>query len=537
MESGTRIVARGRLLRLWLGLAVLMAIAGAGSDFSSAFSPSVLSPSAREPRPPQLVSQDDPRTPRHKSLAIETRPTVFDSLSLIDSEFADAVASRPEIAPRLSPFPIHLVSSLTAPTLPPIPEEPRRVTIGNDHGQAMVGRVYGGSDSRVVMMPDGSLGWPNAMIFTDAPFVPLSRNELREQLATGPYRHFQVHETDHYVIFFQSTPQFAKVSGIILESLYQGLLKAFSERGLDVHESEFPLTAVIFRNESDFREHYPVAPDVQAYYEAISNRIFLFETRDRDLESPEIAARRKPQTVAHEGTHQVLANIGVQPRLADWPIWLAEGLAEFCAPATTNRGAWAGFNHVNPFHMATLHDLEDSLAIQGRQTRLSRSRIGQIPGRSTVEYLLNRGELTPTDYALAWGLTHFLANRRHDDFVGYLRTMSQMPPLTRLSNDEQIAQFRKAFGDDLPALSQQAHRYLAGLKRPESLPFYAVLFEQPVEPGVVRRGTLVSQSPLVVRQWLDTMASSHAGQYQWYLRPFSTRSAASQATDSWIEGR
>ena len=53
-------------------------------------------------------------------------------------------------------------------------------------------------------------------------------------------------------------------------------------------------------------------------------------------------ALRKPQTVAHEGAHQILANIGVQPRLSDWPLWLIEGFAEYCAtPTRTKKGmAW-----------------------------------------------------------------------------------------------------------------------------------------------------------------------------------------------------
>ena len=45
----------------------------------------------------------------------------------------------------------------------------------------------------------------------------------------------------------------------------------------------------------------------------------------------QIAAMRRPQTVAHEGTHQILQNIGVHPRLSAWPLWLVEGLAEYCA--------------------------------------------------------------------------------------------------------------------------------------------------------------------------------------------------------------
>ena len=82
---------------------------------------------------------------------------------------------------------------------------------------------------------------------------------------------------------------------------------------------------------------------------------------------------------------------------------------------------------MNPFHLATIDDLEDPLALQGRSDRLTRNRIGRAPGQATLEYLLSREELSPTDYSLSWALTHFLATRRYDAFIAYLKTMSRMP--------------------------------------------------------------------------------------------------------------
>src|SRR5262249_50386195 len=162
------------------------------------------------------------------------------------------------------------------------------------------------------------------------------------------------------------------------------------------------LVAVIFRTERDFRAHKKVDRDVQAYYEIFTNRIYFYQDSERDQQAPEVAALRKPQTVAHEGTHQILQNIGVQPRLGAWPLWLVEGLAEYCAaPTTTKRGVgWRGLGIVNPLHMATIRDLEDPLSLQVNGP--NRPRIGRDPGMPLVEYLVTRTQLTPTDYALAW---------------------------------------------------------------------------------------------------------------------------------------
>ena len=101
---------------------------------------------------------------------------------------------------------------------------------------------------------------------------------------------------------------------------------------------------------------------VQAFYEIHTNRISSTRPPTR-TRAPEISALRKPQTVAHEGTHQILQNIGVHPRLSAWPIWLVEGLAEYCAtPATARKGGkptWDGLGMINGLHMATIRELDD----------------------------------------------------------------------------------------------------------------------------------------------------------------------------------
>ncbi len=441
------------------------------------------------------------------------------------SQEVSASNSNPRLPDQLPIFPVSVI------------REPRRVRVGDDQGRATVAKVYGGPESRAVILPDGRLGWPNGMVYTDEPFRPLKPDQLAAQLQDGEYRHFQLHQSEHYLIFHTCSLAFAEQSGKLLESLYRGLIRELGERGLDVHEAEFPLVAVIFRNETEFREYKNVSHDIQAYYEVLSNRIFFYETRDRELESPDEAAVRKPQTVAHEGTHQVLQNIGVQPRLARWPIWLIEGLAEFCAPSCTVRGEWAGFGKLNPFHLATIKDLEDPMAIQGRNSRLIRNRIARTLGHSTMQYLLSREELSPTDYSLSWAFTHFLATKRYDDFIAYLKTMSRMPPLLVQTRESQVQAFQQAFGEDLQEIGKDLHLYTNGLKRLDTLPYYALTFEQALGDGLIRRGTIVSQSPMILRQWLEQMSEGFDAPYVCKPYLFASRAAAFQSAEQWIKGR
>ena len=153
------------------------------------------------------------------------------------------------------------------------------------------------------------------LVPTNEPFQPFTAEELLERLQKGPLGDFHVQQTAHYLIFYQSSRAFAEASGRWLEDLYRRLLDAFRKHEMAAHDTEFPLVAVIYRTERDFRASKRVDPEVQAVYEIYTNRIYFYETSVHDENAPEVSALRKPQTVVHEGTHQVLQNIGVHPRL------------------------------------------------------------------------------------------------------------------------------------------------------------------------------------------------------------------------------
>ncbi len=413
---------------------------------------------------------------------------------------------------------------------------PRRVRVADEDGRVLVARVYGPPEKGWVLLPDGRLARTNRLIDTSEPFRPMSSQELCDTLKDREFRDFSCKTTEHYVVFYQCSEEFAEASATLLESLYQGLLAKLPEKGIAVHPTEFPLVAVIYRSESDFRERRRIEPDIQAYYEIVSNRIYFYERRDRDLQDPRTAAMRQPQTVAHEGTHQVLQNIGVQPRLADWPVWLVEGLAELAASTTTNNGRWVGFSSVNPFHMATIHDLDDNRSLHARGQRMASSRIGRDRGASTARYLATRKDLTPTDYALAWALTHYLANQQTEKFVTYLKSMSRMEPLQPRAPDEHLADFQRVFGNDLPSLDRRVRKHLSGLPYPRPV-YYAVMFEQPLPEGFVRRGTLVSQSPMVIREWFQQNLAPEGGPYLWQVMPFRSQAKAILFTEQWLRAQ
>jgi hypothetical protein len=422
---------------------------------------------------------------------------------------------------------------------PSLPAGPRRVLVIDRKGQAVVAREHGMlKDRMAVLLPDGQIDWVAGRVFTQRPFVPATMNELRETLLADPeFATFKVLQTAHYLVFYQGSRPFAQASADLLERLHDGLTGALRKHGLPVAPMEFPLVAMIFATEDEFRFSRRVAPDVQAYYEILSNRIYFYEKSRRDQESPEVSALRKPQTVAHEGTHQILHNVGLQPRLSDWPLWLVEGFAEYCSPPkATKKGVdWAGLGQVNPIHMATIRDLDDPMSTQIKGPRSVA--IGRDRGTPLVEYLVTRKDLTPTDYALSWALTHYLARERVPDFVAYMKRMSELKPFEERTPSQQLDDFRAVFGDDLAKMDGKVARYLSKLKMSDALPYFAVIFEQPVGP-MVRRMAMVSQSPSVIRQWLESATAPEGGPSHWQALPHRSRATAVQAAEQWMtQGR
>ncbi len=422
----------------------------------------------------------------------------------------------------------------------PVASDARRFRIRDDLGQCVVARQYGEYQGKTALLqPDGQIGIWSTLVPTDKPFVPVTSDDLRKRLQAGPYAEYQVLTTQHYVIFYQCKHTYAEQSGRLLEDLYRGLIEVCLKHEIPVHETEFPLVAVIFATERNFRAHKQVEPEVQAYYEIFTNRIFFYEQSDLDKNNPRISYLRKPQTVAHEGAHQILANIGVQPRLSAWPLWLIEGLAEYCAtPAHTKKGlVWDKLGMINSLHMATLRELADPLANEVDVHEHAARPVRRDRFLVQAESLVPKDRLTPTDYAQAWALTHYLALRRGGDFVRFLKAMSQVPPLVPRTPKDHLEEFRKFFGDDLVKIDKEADKHIRKIsmdKRYDPLLYYAVIFEQPLGGGMVRRAAWISQSPQMIEQWVEQMTSPMGGIRQWQAFSYPTKTQATVAAEQWM---
>jgi hypothetical protein len=453
---------------------------------------------------------------------------------------ASMPASTTAAAPASTTAPGHPEPAITAKSQESAPADSKRFKVRDEFGECVVARFHGQyGDKTALILPDGQLGTPNRLVPTDEPFQPKTADQLETSLRNGPFAEFHVLRTAHYLIFFKSTLAFAQDSGRVLDDLYRGLIEAFRRNGFPVHDTEFPLVAVIFATESDFRAHKQVDRQVQAYYEFFTNRIFFYEKSERDQVEPKLAALLKPQTVAHEGAHQILSNIGVQPRPCSWPPWLVEGLAEYCATTVnTKKGiVWRGMAAINSLHMVTLRELDDPLSreINGGDVHLIQ--VARQQATSTTESLLLRTQLTPPEYAQAWALTHYMAQKHGDVFVKYLKSLSQIPPLHPRTPTENLAEFRRFFGDDLGRLDKKLVEYIHKLSQKKGydpLPYFTIIFAQPLGNGVIRRAATYSQSPQMIQQWVLEQTAPHGGEPNWEAVPWPTRARAILAAEEWM---
>lgn len=354
-------------------------------------------------------------------------------------------------------------AQIQAPTKSP-PEPPRRqptiefpekettlVVRHKDYEEPVVARLLcRGGATAFVHLPGGEIHYDDAdeMTPTSKPFKPLSFEELGKHLVNLHFKGFKVASSKRYLYVYKCSDKFRLGTSKILESMYNPLEQYFKREKIPTVEAEFPLVVVIFDTYQSMREYKEVDPSVVAFYEPISNRVVLSEYSRLVQLNPDFGIPQAFGTIAHEGVHQILHNIGVQQRLSDWPAWISEGMAEYFAPLeVSNSGTWKGVGKRNDLRMLEL-------------TRLPAPQAGRI---TLTEQTVVAPNLTSTGYATAWALTHYLAEKRRKQLVEYLRDVAQMKPLEKGEPEKEIVRFKKYFGDDLFKIETGLHQHVLTL--------------------------------------------------------------------------
>jgi hypothetical protein len=431
---------------------------------------------------------------------------------------AAAALALPAVAPALAqdlppPAPPEEFD-LELPAAAAQPGGDRRVIVADESGQPQVAQVLAEVGDRLcTILPDGRLLAASARdaTATDRPFVAAQPEAIVEALTTGPLHGFKSRTTRRYVYVFDASDEFCEAAGRILETMYPKLLAYCQRAGLAVHDPPVPLVVIVFRTQEQFQRYRAMPEGVVAYYSAVSNRVVMYEQSDLAEIAPDLAARRAISTIAHEGVHQVLHNIGVQQRLSRWPLWFGEGLPEFFAPTEVGkRVRWKGVGLVNDLR---LHTLREHLA---ERTDLGQGNLL----RETVE----AESLDGLGYARAWALVHFLATSRREEFDRFLLDASRLEPLAE-PRESNLAMFVSHFGDDLPRLETALLEHVR--QQPYADPMvYQTHFVAWIRSGSQRR-VLVTTAPGEIEQALSQWPGAEV-----LVRAYDSRDAARQAAAS-----
>jgi hypothetical protein len=369
-------------------------------------------------------------------------------------------AATPLQNPPLSPVPPRTFGLDLDPG-PLTPGDGQRVLTRDDRGETVVARVHVRVGSNlIVLLPDGQLAArrPDECTPTERPFAPLHPEELLERLEQAGFANWQSHQTRRYLYLFQGDDAFVTATSRILETMFRGVVTYAQAQKIQVHPPEVPLVVILFPTREQFQAHRRTLDGVVAYYDVLSNQILMCQESPWWPERPELAIRQAIATIAHEGAHQILHNIGVQQRLSLWPMWLNEGLAEFFAPTSTDRQTrWKGAGEVNDLRMFELEQLIKSRAVESIDGQMLAQTVGAA-------------RLTSTGYATAWALTHYVAKYRREAFHAYVRQLSLRGPLEGGGDvvppgviPGNLRDFKHHFGEDLAEVERRLVGHLRRL--------------------------------------------------------------------------
>ncbi len=327
-------------------------------------------------------------------------------------------------------------------TMPAASDQIREIT-----GEILVEAKDGGL---LVRADDGRI-WTiqtNEMIertSDDTKLVPIDDEAMARRMLAEMPPGFAVYRTSNYLIVHNTDELHAKQVGLLFEQLYRSFFTYWKNQDWELPEPEFPLVALVLADANSFfkvasHEIGDTAKSVIGYYSLASNRMTTFRVPDWE---------RNIATIIHEATHQLAYNCGLQKRFADNPIWVSEGLAMFFeAPDRRNRSGWRGIGNVNQKNLQRWRTYLPKRPAESLSTLISDdSRF--------------RSSATAADaYGEGWALTYFLIKTKKDQYVSYLRTLSEGKQLAVSSKRDRIEVFEKAFGETIETIDKQFVSYM-----------------------------------------------------------------------------
>ncbi|MEO2045350.1 MAG: DUF1570 domain-containing protein [Pirellulales bacterium] len=306
------------------------------------------------------------------------------------------------------------------------------------------------------------------------PLVPLDADALSQRLLAEMPPGFQIYQSTHYVLCYNTTRSYAKWCSSLLERLQRAFIGFWGKRGLELHPPKRPLVVIVFGDQASYaryakRELGGAVGTAIGYYSMATNRIAMYDLTGvqalrrqggRRGSSHDITALLSQSTalplvatIVHEATPQVAFNCGMQIRYADNPVWVCEGLAMyFETPDLSSRSGWRGIGNVNYPRLKRLHQNAASGKMGSLRSLIANDRRIKTPSTAVDAY------------AEAWAWNYFLIRWRTKEYVAYLKMLADKGQLVWDDPATRLAEFREYFGEDVQALEADFKKRMGRLK-------------------------------------------------------------------------
>ncbi|MDO4557339.1 MAG: DUF1570 domain-containing protein [Planctomycetia bacterium] len=287
----------------------------------------------------------------------------------------------------------------------------------------------------------------------DRPFQVDEPEEAAQKVLRELPDGFRIHQTSHYTIISNTTNDYARWCGGVLEQLYRAFNTFWNGKYVDITEPEFPLQVVIFSDRGQYihatrNELGEAGASVLGFYSMTTNRITTFDAantlamtdRRGRLNVRQIASMpgmsENVRNLVHEATHQLAFNRGLMHRFYDTPRWYAEGMACFFeVPDPGSNKGWGSLGEPNP------------LRIRQFASMIARRSDG------TLRLLENDDALLMSDtaidaYAEAYSIFFYLIKQRSPQLKKYIgRVLArQESGAMEATSAERLEDFESAFG-------------------------------------------------------------------------------------------
>ena len=289
-------------------------------------------------------------------------------------------------------------------------------------------------NGRMTMIPRGRI--LNAKTIAKG-FDPMEADEVRFQLQEEFGSKYEVSTTNHFVVVHP--PGDFDTWAMPFEKLYIRYLNFFNSRNFNLEDPEFPMVAIVLKTRGEFDRflenyHGSVDENILGYYSPRSNRIITY---DQSVDGND-DWMYTVDTIVHEATHQSAFNTGLHTRFAPNPSWISEGLATmFEAPGVQNSMYYSKKkDRINYGRLRNLRQLYLS-----EESEVNDRVIASMVGSDEI-FRSNPGAA----YALAWGLTFYLAETHPQKYAAFMKEDSLREDFHEYSSRERLEAFIRKFG-------------------------------------------------------------------------------------------